>query len=208
MKTNDNKIEFDSMIFYKSFMDVADNLDKAEEYRTFMQYILHYAMKGEEPKPSKEHCYNLFLLVKPQIDKNLKRRINGRINGSKGGRPPKSKDNIETNTTTEPPKKQQEEPPPQIKASYGKYNNVWLSTEELEELKQKYNTNIVTDYIERVGNYKERKGVTYNSDYLTILKWITEDKDKTKTKVSANSFNKFEQHEYNYDELEKQLLSN
>lgn len=208
MKTNDNKIEFDSMIFYKSFMDVADNLEKAEEYRTFMQYILHYAMRGEEPKPSKEHCYNLFLLVKPQIDKNLKRRINGIVNGSKGGRPPKSKDNIETNTTTEPPPKKQQEENINIKSSYGRYKRVWLSVQEVEELKKIYDTTQINTYINKVDEYKERTGKEYKSDYLTIVKWITEDKDKTKTKVSENSFNKFEQHEYNYDELEKQLLSN
>lgn len=193
-------IKRESTIVYRSFMEASDNMESAEDYRTFMQIALHYAFDGELPKETKGYCYNMFLLIKPLIDANNKKHDIAVENGSKGGRPKKSTGKTEDI--------KQEEPPPQIKASYGKYNNVWLSTEELEELKQKYNTNIVTDYIERVGNYKERKGVTYNSDYLTIIKWITEDKDKTKTKVSENSFNKFEQHEYNYDELEKQLLSN
>lgn len=85
----------DSFIFYKSFYDAAKDLP-AKQRGIFYDYIVNYAINGEEPtKNSIENT--LFKLVKPQIDANKKRRENGEKGGkygSLGGRPKKEKNPI------------------------------------------------------------------------------------------------------------------
>jgi len=60
------------------------------------------------------------------------------------------------------------------KHTYGEFQNVLLSDEELEKLKEEF-----IDYelrIEKLSNYIASKGVKYKSHYATILSWARNDK--------------------------------
>lgn len=92
------------------------------------------------------------------------------------------------------------------KHKYGTYKNVLLTDEELEKLKADF-----PDYqrkIETLSEGIELKGYKYKSHYLAIRKWAQRDSETRTAKPdeSKNKFNNFEQREYDYDALERQLM--
>ena len=77
------------------------------------------------------------------------------------------------------------------KHKYGEYNNVLLTDEELEKLKDEY-----FDYeerIERLSSYIASTGKSYKSHYATIRNWARKDADKKVTAApkQQNSSNAF-----------------
>ena len=64
-----------------------------------------------------------------------------------------------------------------IKHKYGEYNNVLLSDEELEKLKNEF-PNDYKDRIERVSEYCASTGKTYKNYLATIRNWNRRDQDK------------------------------
>lgn len=87
----------ESFVFYKSFIDAVeiDGLSETDQLQ-ILKSIIHYALNGEEPDNSTSITTRLaFTLIKPQIDANTVRRENG----SKGGRPKKTKTNGFENKT-------------------------------------------------------------------------------------------------------------
>lgn len=65
-----------------------------------------------------------------------------------------------------------------IRHSYGEYDNVLLSDDELEKLKIEipdYNS-----YIENLSSYIASTGKKYKSHYATIRNWVKKDKDNKK----------------------------
>lgn len=92
-----------------------------------------------------------------------------------------------------------------VKHKHGEYNNVLLTDEELDKLKAEY-----PDYqkrIENLSSYVASTGKSYKSHYATIRNWARKDKEKPQVQVKVkNSFHNFQQREYNYDELEKELI--
>ena len=83
----------DSMIFYKSFYDAIKNLKQNEQAKVY-DAIFSYALEGKE-KPLTGLSQSIFVLIKPQIDANIRRKINGAKGaeyGKKGGRPKKETD--------------------------------------------------------------------------------------------------------------------
>jgi len=80
----------ESMVFYKSFYDAINELPEENRYE-ILKAIIEYGLLGVEPKlmgiPNA-----VFLLIKPQIDANNKRRENGKY-GVLGGRPKKPIEN-------------------------------------------------------------------------------------------------------------------
>ena len=83
------------------------------------------------------------------------------------------------------------------KHKYGKYQNVLLKDEELQEFKEKYEN--WEELIDFLDEYIEMKGYKAKSHYLCIKKWVVdavkkENAEKTKTKCN------FEQRSYdNFD---------
>lgn len=75
----------DSFVFYKSFAEALHKLP-ADEYKEAMEAILAYAFDGIETEFEHTTSDIIFTLVKPQIDANRKRRVDG----MKGGRPKKT----------------------------------------------------------------------------------------------------------------------
>lgn len=78
-----------------------------------------------------------------------------------------------------------------VKHKYGEYQNVLLTDEELEKLKDEY-----FDYeerIERLSSYVESTGKKYKSHYATIRNWARKDAEKIpvvkeKPQSSTNAF--------------------
>ena len=98
----------DSFIFYRSFYDASRCLKTNEKAQLF-DAICSYAL-DEKIEQLEGTAFGMFQLVKPQLDANRKRYINGlkgAEHGSKGGRP------IENNPKKTPnltPKKPQDNP--------------------------------------------------------------------------------------------------
>lgn len=82
----------DGFIFYRSFYDAVKDLD-AEEFKASVSAICEYAL-NDEIKEETALSRVILALVKPQIDKNKERYING----CKGGAP---KGNSNAKKTTE-----------------------------------------------------------------------------------------------------------
>lgn len=88
----------DSFVFYKSFYDAAAVL-QPEDRLAFYDALAEYAICGEDPEPATPVAKAMFLMAKPQIDANEKRREDGK----KGGRPPKEKPVVSENAENEKP---------------------------------------------------------------------------------------------------------
>ena len=78
--------------------------------------------------------------------------------------------------------------PEPVKKTYGIFNNVRMTDEEMAEL-IKALPDSYQDYIERLSLHKESKGALYNSDYATIRKWFREDKEKEKKNRKEDCIN-------------------
>ena len=74
-------MERDSFVFYRSFYEAIKCLTPAEQLNCF-NAIAQYALDGEEPEVEGA-AKGIFLSVKPQIDANNRRYVNG----CKGGKP-------------------------------------------------------------------------------------------------------------------------
>lgn len=72
--------------FYKSYWDVVCDMD-APQFKEFVSALCQYYFEGEEPAFDDVMLGKLFLLVKPNIDSNIKNQESG----AKGGRPSKGK---------------------------------------------------------------------------------------------------------------------
>ncbi len=76
-------MERESFVFYRSFYDAIKDLPDEESLCLF-QIICKYALYGEEPDVNGVGRA-MFTLIRPQIDANNRKYINGK----KGGRPVK-----------------------------------------------------------------------------------------------------------------------
>lgn len=129
------------------------------------------------------------------------------------------KNSIEENSIDISDSDEPEQPTPKktkpVKHKYGEYNNVLLTDEELQKLKTEY-----SDYqerIERLSSYVASTGKSYKSHYATIRNWARKDAEKPgrkemvpgwMNKQQKPSFNNFKQNDYDFDELERDLLAN
>ena len=89
------------------------------------------------------------------------------------------------------------------KHKHGSYNNVLLTDAELEKLK----TEFPSDYqnrIERLSEYIASTGKSYKSHLATIRTWARRDGEKQKER--QNKYTNFSQRDYDFAELEKELL--
>ena len=77
----DTEINHESFIWYESFYVAMGNLnfeEKAEFFSSICDYALYEKKYNLSPK-----IESMFMLVKPQLDANLRKRRNGKL----GGRP-------------------------------------------------------------------------------------------------------------------------
>lgn len=78
----------------------------------------------------------------------------------------------------------------------GKYENVYLSSEEAAKLMKEFGENTVQRMIERLSEHMATKNTNYRNDghYALICKWIREDQEKKKKE--SNNGAKINQREY------------
>lgn len=101
----------------------------------------------------------------------------------------------------------EEEQPP---TPCGEYKNVILTDEELANLKEEF-----PDWqkrIDRLSSYMASHGKTYDNHYATIKRWAKEDAEKSRKEIvpdwmQKKGFNNFDNRCYDYNDLEKQLLT-
>lgn len=92
-----NEIIREGMVFYRSFYDAIKGLP-AEDFKRCAIALLEYGLDGKEPEGNGIER-TVFIMAKPQIDKNNQRYINGK----QGGRTKN-----QTETKTEPNRNQTE----------------------------------------------------------------------------------------------------
>lgn len=101
----------------------------------------------------------------------------------------------------------EEEQPP---TPCGEYKNVILTDKELANLKEEF-----PDWqkrIDRLSSYMASHGKTYDNHYATIKRWAKEDAEKGRKEIvpdwmQKKGFNNFDNRCYDYNDLEKQLLT-
>jgi diadenosine tetraphosphatase ApaH/serine/threonine PP2A family protein phosphatase len=62
------------------------------------------------------------------------------------------------------------------KSAYGEFGNVWLSDDELMQLKNSHPD--WEQWLNRLSLGKEMKGYVYHNDYAAILSWIRKQEDE------------------------------
>nr|DAE49606.1 MAG TPA: replisome organizer [Caudoviricetes sp.] len=98
-----------------------------------------------------------------------------------------------------------------VKHVYGAYKHVRLKDSEREELATQYGEEMAKRAITFLDEYIEMKGYKAKSHYLCIRKWVVDAVKERERKAKpvakkTNQFHNFEERDYNYDELEKQLF--
>lgn len=172
-----------------------------EEIGKMVNAMLAYASTGEIPQFDGNERF-IWPTLKAQIDRDeaayQERCEKNRLNGAKGGRPPKNQSVIsETEGFSEKPKKPKEkekekekekkkesieagEPPPTPpntggggdkpqKHKHGEYQNVLLTDDELKKLQAEIPG--YEDFIGRLSEYMASTGKKYKSHYATIRSW-------------------------------------
>lgn len=172
-----------------------------EEIGKMVNAMLAYAATGEIPQFDGNERF-IWPTLKAQIDRDeaayQERCEKNRLNGAKGGRPPKNQSVIsETEGFSEKPKKPKEkekekekekkkdsieagEPPPTPpntggegdkpqKHKHGEYQNVLLTDDELKKLQAEIPG--YENFIGRLSEYMASTGKKYKSHYATIRSW-------------------------------------
>lgn len=80
-------------------------------------------------------------------------------------------------------KKERERESGQHTHIFGQYQNIFLTAEELEQLKSEIPSHY-QKYIERLSEYMASTGKSYNSHIATIRKWAKEDMQKDNNKLN------------------------
>lgn len=75
-----------------------------------------------------------------------------------------------------------------VKHKYGEYNNVFLTDDELDKLKDEYPD--WNDRIERLSSYVASTGKSYKSHYATIRNWARKDQEHTAQPVKQAIYQK------------------
>lgn len=73
----DTEIINDRVSFFYSFFQFAETLKSTESRCNFYDMVFRYAFFGEHPAEDDSFLYGTFLLIKPNIDVNIKRTVSG-----------------------------------------------------------------------------------------------------------------------------------
>lgn len=193
--------ECKGIVFYRSFYEAVKDLPP-EEFKKAVSAILEYGLNGLEPESSGGIEWMVYILTKPQLDANQKRRENG----EKGGRPaigtkpaknqtitkenpnpnqteanetetePKEKEKVKEKDKAKVKEKEKDKAAPEPKKEkYGEFENVMLTGDEFKKLVDSLGSKKASDYIERVSVYVAQTGKRYQNHYATILNWARKD---------------------------------
>lgn len=214
--------------FLASYFEALKSLNNDELRLKCYDAIVNYGLTGEYIESEDPIVNTILLLIKPVIDKNYQKYLNG----LKGGRPrknPPEKPNPEKEKIKKDPVECPEEPPAQEETEVhgkGRFKNVILSSEQYDELVEEKGEAAVLDAIDYLDSYIEEKDPEKKKDWLsrnhqaTILRWVFDAVDKKKqakagkignniVKMPQNPFNEgMKGPAINIAELEEKLLDN
>ena len=209
----------ESVIFYRSFFEAINSIgssndgQQAAEKLAAYENIFNYIFLGQEPVHKEGIGYAIFLMAKPQIDKNTIRYENG----VRGGRPLK-------NEGVEAKEQVQEKPKPNLKRGKTKPNE---NVNGNEKENGKENGNIIIDEsghqqkrvkhggdervkfvgdecVKPVGDEREKKGV----DESINLAVFTKEKKEFESDFVDDKFKTVFMRWLNYKKARKELYAN
>jgi len=168
----------DSFIFYRSFYEAIQDLPKENQLELY-NAIAQYSLNFEDPQLN-GLSNTIFKLIKPQLDANNKRFINGQKgaehgkkgaeHGKKGGRPRKE---TTLNIKNNPPKN-----PPNNNVNVNENNNVNNNDNKLIVQNENHFDEFWQNYFPvRTSNGMTSKGSKdmANTEYKKLLKVYTHD---------------------------------
>ena len=127
----------------------------------------------------------------------------------------KDKENNILNVSDETKQPKKSKP---VKHKYGEFQHVLLTDNEFENLANSFGIDLRDRAIKFLDEYIEEKGYKSKSHNLAIRRWVIEAVQKQTTRKEAvpswldkkkkPGFNTFPQNNYDFDELERDLLSN
>lgn len=171
----------ESFVFYRSFFEAIQPLEPVLRAKV-MEAICEYGLNKKEIELD-PMAQALFSLIKPQLDANYARYVNGKKGGRfgvLGGRPKKPlenptetpnanvNDNVNVNVNGNVKKKYN-------KKEFEKYKDVKMTVEEYDKLVQDFGEKETMVMIERLFLYIKSKGDKYKNHYFTILNWKRKD---------------------------------
>lgn len=222
-------IERDGFIFYRSFYKAVKNL-KAEDFKNAVMAILEYGLEGIEAEDDESIAHMVFELVKPNIDANNQKYINGKkgaSHGAKGGRPKTDENQNPKETPTEPQENPKETPkaenetPKEKEEEEEKDNILYIgaktparskfvppTVEEVQEYVQVHSYNInpeqFIDYYTARG-WELSKGRKIKGWKACVRTWVRNGYDTARNKAVTG----YEQHGYtqeDFNDFRKQSL--
>lgn len=194
----------ESVVFYRSFAEAIKALPKEEQLKALWA-VINYGLDGVIPEEHGVHTA-IFLMAKPQIDANNKRYQNG----TKGGRPvTKDKPNDNQDKTKAEPK-EKDNVKEKVKDNDNSVVRFTPPTKQdvMDYCQEKGYTDVD---VERFMNYYTSNGWMVGKNKMKDWKaamrnWARKDMAAKPNNTNGNRFCNFEQRNYDYDALEKNLL--
>ena len=165
----------DSFIFYRSFYEATQYLEKEQKADLF-DAIANYALNQKQSKLD-NICSALFSLIKPQLDANYSKYLNGKKKDKKS-KPvakiskPLTNVNVNVNDNVNV----------NVNDIYMSFAHLRLSTTEFNKLLETYSKDQIDYMIGQIKNYKKNKN--YSSLYLTLLSWLKKEHKNEKKRSS------------------------
>ncbi len=175
----------DSFIFYRSFYEALIELEDKEQL-VLHNAIADFSLNFKEPKLF-GITKTIFTLIKPNLEANRKKYLNGikPKNKSKTEAKPKqteSKTEGNVNVDVNDDKDYNEN---KDKETYRKFKHLSISILEFNKLSDKHGKEKVDDILDDIENFRNNK--KYTSLYLTANKWLKrEDNNVSANIISAN----------------------
>lgn len=208
----------ESMVFYQSFAKAIKLMPKDKQLDALWA-IIDYGLDGEEPDPETDvYTMMVFEMAKPQIDSNVKRKVNG----SSGGRPKTYGYEDEKPVVTESENHRLSDEKPNVNVN----ENV-----NVKENDKKKDTNVSKEKRfapptpENVSEYCREMGLSVDADRFVdfyesknwyvgknkmkdwkaaVRNWARSQRQESTAKGTEkprNRFDNFQQREYDYDAL-------
>lgn len=216
-------MEREKLVFYKDYFEALQGQEPTTRLEAY-EAIFKYAFYGSEDETDNPAVIMALTLIKPQIDENNKRYVNG----CKGGRPRKIVPEQEeiSEEPDEDPGKETDIADPAVNTEcrgaaveeHGQNGNVRLSTEEYNTAVKLFSEEIVKFYIAKLDQWLigKRKLLNRKSHLDLLVQFIQDNGGKipraspgrTKVQNFANRFNNIENNKIDFKKLEEQLVEN